>query len=62
MITNIKEVLPFGSPLYLVYIHESSTLAKANEIKAQCHWEHLGEHMENKKIIKNLSSPKPKRK
>jgi hypothetical protein len=25
-------------------------------------WEHLGEHMENNKIIKNLSSPKPKRK
>jgi hypothetical protein len=29
--------------LHIIYIYESSTLAKAYGIKEWCYWEHLGE-------------------
>jgi hypothetical protein len=54
-------VLPFGSPLYNIYVYKSSTLAKTNEIKKNTmllgtFW---GTHWEQKKPKKNPPHPHP---
>jgi len=52
---TIKEV--FGPHLYIIYIFESSTLAKKYKIKVWYYWKHLGEHTGNNIKIANIPPP-----